>query len=461
MINDLSTIVGIIGIIVTILGIIVGLRTLGISWHGFWFVVVLSVLLTCLVMWGRWQGKLQIWELNAFDHLMRQQPVRGRDKKLLVVSVTQEDIERLNQPDEETGQGARSLSDRTLDRLVKRLKEHKPRVIGLDIFRPGDVDGEQYPNLKASLRTGSLTTVCHPPSKLDQRSIPAPEDAHEDSIGFAGVLRDEDEIIRRHLMLMKVADRNLCQRVKNVPSFSFRLAHSYLEKKYKPEDIKRKDKPNDDFIRLGDIKLHPFDHHAGGYHKANLDEMNRNFQVVLNYRPYQKYEDIAQIISITDILDSNKPSIAAQAEDKLVLIGRTDLVTDMHKTPFTTKHSQKLPGVLLQAQLVSQIIDKFEKKRTLIWACHWLIDACWIWLWSLVGGVIAWQVYSVNWPPVQSLLTLIICGGVAFGILYGLCWYFLNKGGWIPLVPSGLALFIPSGIVAIYKVLKILSKVNI
>ncbi len=452
---------------VSFIGAIVGIVQLVLlmyklfSQYDFWFVIVLSVLIACLIMWLRWQGKLQTWELNAFDHLMRQQPVIGRDKKLLVVSVTEDDIARLDQPDKETGQGLRSLSDNTLDRLVERLKEHKPRVIGLDIFHPWDVDEEKYPNLKASLRTGSLNTVCHfPTTQGDPRRIQAPQDAHEDSIGFANVVPDEDEVIRRHLMLGKVTDINLCKRVNNVPSFSFRLALSYLEQ----EKILRKDPPGHDFIRfsrhdendniIDDIELHPFDHHAGGYHKANLYKEFNNFQVVINYRPYRRYEDIAQIVSLTDILDPNKSSIAEQAKDKIVLIGRTDrFKDDMFKTPFTTETSKKLPGVLLHAQLVSQIIDAAKKKRSLIWTWHWFIDACWIWFWSLVGGVIAGKVCLSGLPQVQSLITVVISGGVAFAIMYGLCWYFLNKGGWIPIIPSGLALFFTGIIVAIYQAL--------
>ena len=119
---NLTDLLTLIGIIVGIIGTIVTLITLNISWHGFWFVIISSLLIACLLMWGRWQGKLQTYELNAFDHLMRQQPIIGRDKKILVVSVTENDIKILNQPYGETGQGARALSDRTLERLLERLK---------------------------------------------------------------------------------------------------------------------------------------------------------------------------------------------------------------------------------------------------------------------------------------------------------------------------------------------------
>lgn len=425
-----------------------------------WIIIVSSLLIACLVMWGRWQGKLQKWELNAFDHLMRQQPVIGRDKNLLVVSVTQDDIAHLDQPDEETGQGLRSLSDNTLDRLVERLQEHKPRVIGLDIFHPWDVDEEKYPNLKASLRTGSLITVCHfPTTQGDPRRIQAPQDAHKDSIGFANVVPDEDEVIRRHLMLGKVTDINLCKKVENVPSFSFSLALSYLKSK----GIKRVDRSNDEAIIFNDghddiFKLTPFDYHAGGYHKVNLYKEFKNFQEVINYRPYRSYEDIAQIVSITDVLDPNKSSIAEQAKEKIVLIGRTDAFKeDMFKTPFTTetyKNDNKLPGVLLHAQLVSQIIDAVMKKRPFIWAFPWFIDALWIWLWSLVGGIIVCRVCLSSLSQVRSLMAVVLLGVFAFVIMYLICWGFLYLGGWIPLVPLGLAVFITGVSVAIYTIFK-------
>ncbi|NEP02487.1 MAG: CHASE2 domain-containing protein [Symploca sp. SIO2E9] len=406
-----------------------------------------------MVIGMRWQGKLQTLELQAFDLLMRQQPIIGRDKRLVVVSITQEDINHLKQPDNETDRTLRSLSDRTLDRLVGILEKHQPRVIGLDLFRPGDVDGRKYPNLEASLKQGDLVTVCNPPSEFDEREIAAPQSSHKKNIGFASVLLDEDDVIRRHLMLRRVKDKKFCKKINNVPSFSLRLALSYLQKK----GITRQDRPEDDFLKLGEVRLPPFNPHSGGYHKDL--KLHKTFQIVINYRPYSEHEDIAKIISVKNLLDN--PEIAQEAKNKIVLIGRTDSVNDKYKTPYTTEHYEKLPGVLVHAQIVSQIIDAVENKRPLIWNWPWWGDALWIWCWSFTGGAIAWTFHLKRSRQFQSLLTLVFSGVVTFIILHGLCWYCLKQGVWIPLVPSRLALLIPimtSFLKAIIAPLKSLSK---
>ncbi len=55
----------------------------------------ISVAVTILLMAVRSLGILQSWELKAFDQLMQLRPAEGRDEHLLIVEVTQEDIEQL------------------------------------------------------------------------------------------------------------------------------------------------------------------------------------------------------------------------------------------------------------------------------------------------------------------------------------------------------------------------------
>jgi CHASE2 domain-containing sensor protein len=44
-----------------------------------------------------------------------------------------------------------------------------------------------------------------------------------------------------------------------------------------------------------------------------------------------------------------------------------------------------------------------------------------------------------------------MAGGTALGILYGLSFGLICQGGWVPLVPSGLALVITGGTVVIHN----------
>ena len=157
-----------------------------------------SVVITILLMGSRWQGKLQTWELQAFDQLMQLRPVAVADRRLLVVRVTAADIKA--QPPEERGGGAASLSDRTLDKLLKILESHQPQVIGLDIYREGSVS-PVYADLKASLRGNDrLISICEgSSSNVNDSGISAPSEVPPHRIGFSDFVLDEDDVVRRHL----------------------------------------------------------------------------------------------------------------------------------------------------------------------------------------------------------------------------------------------------------------------
>jgi CHASE2 domain-containing sensor protein len=51
----------------------------------------------------------------------------------------------------------------------------------------------------------------------------------------------------------------------------------------------------------------------------------------------------------------------------------------------------------------------------------------------------------------SQFLRLGLAGGAALGILYGLSFGLICQGGWVPLVPSGLALVITGGTVVIHN----------
>ncbi len=92
--------------------------------------------------------------------------------------------------------------------------------------------------------------------------------------------------------------------------------------------------------------------------------------------------------------------------------------------------------------MVSQIVSAVLDKRPLLWVWPQWGEALWVWGWSLLGGAIAWRC--------RSLLHLGLAGGVAVGVLYGFCFVLITRGGWVPLVPSAIALVTTSGSVAAY-----------
>ncbi|NER28420.1 MAG: CHASE2 domain-containing protein, partial [Symploca sp. SIO1C4] len=158
-----------------------------------------SFAVTAMVTGLRNLGALQSWELKAFDQLMRLRPQQEPDQRLLLVTITEEDVQ--SQPSEE--RDFASLSDRSLAQLLTKLEQYQPRVIGLDIYRDQPV-GSQYTNLAqqmANSNTGQTPffAIC----KYGNPGVSPPPEVTKEGHGFDNILLDPDGIIRRHLLAVE------------------------------------------------------------------------------------------------------------------------------------------------------------------------------------------------------------------------------------------------------------------
>ncbi len=392
-----------------------------------------SVVITSLVVGVRQLGMLQSLELQAFDHLNQLRPNEGPDPRLLVVTVTEADIQAQNQ---EPGQG--SLSERSLQRLLQKLQQYQPRTIGLDIYRPLPVVSN-YADLKTHLRQSNrLIGVCKvSDSDADELGVPPPPEIPKHRLGFSDVIADGDNnTVRRQLLHLTPP---LTSRCGTKYAFSLQVALHYLETK----GIGAKVTP-EGYLQFGNVVFKRLKAHTGGYQKID----DRGYQLLLNYRPFKSLEDIAPQVTLSDILnDRIPPDLVKELQDRLVIIGVTaPSASDYWFTPYTTGQQpfqKQLPGVFLQAQMVSQILSAVLDKRPLLWVWAEWSEFLWIWGWSLVGGILAWRFWSVL--HLASVIALVL------GILSGLCFLLLAQGGWVPLVPSALVLVATSASVAVYK----------
>ena len=127
---------------------------------------------------------------------------------------------------------------------------------------------------------------------------------------------------------------------------------------------------------------------------------------------------------------------AAQLQDRIVLVGIAHRSTspDYWATPFGASDERQMPGVLVQANMVSQILGAVLGDRSLIWVLPQWGEMLWIIFWSGVGGAIGW------WFRSPRPLILVI-GAVGVG-LYVICLVSLQFGGWLPLLPCVLGVAI-------------------
>lgn len=381
-----------------------------------------SVVVTSLIMGVRQLGMLQGWELQAFDSLIRLRSDEKPDPRLLIVTVTEKDIQKQNIKE------MRSLSDGALMQLLKKIQPHQPQVIGLDIYRNFPVDSN-YADLKTYLQDRRFIAVCEV-GENDYKGIGKPPEVPQDQISFSDFPVDGDGVIRRQLLGMAADPNSFCSAD---ISFSFRVALNYLSSLGVESKLIPENKPySERYWQIGNVVFKKLESDAGGYQQ--LDALG--YQVLLNYR-----SSVAKQVSLYDILngslDDQLPNLV---KNKIVLIGTTaKSFKDYFKTPLSAGQSEEeLPGVIIHAQMVSQIISAVLDGRSLLWWLPGWGETLWIWSWSIVGGILV---------GLRSQFP--IGGAIVFAliILSGLCFVVLLLGGWIPLVPSALALLLTSLII--------------
>lgn len=396
-------------------------------WRGsFCRVFLVSLAISILIIALRYFGIFQSQELQAFDNFMQLQPIEAPDRRLLVVTIDEADIQYQNQMKMPIRW---SLSDRGLEQLLKKLDRYQPRTIGIDIYRDFAVDAN-YTDLVTRLQTDNrIFAPCKvaAPDDGDPNGIPPPPEVPSQRLSFSDFVADEDDILRRHLLHLTPPLNSDCAAKY---AFSLKLALHYLG----VQDIKS-DVTSSGNLRIGNVEFKRLKSHTSGYQGVDA----RGYQMLLNYRSFSSAQAIVEGVPLRDILsDGINPELAESLKDRIVIIGVTaSSSADYWETPYSSRlpsNQKQIPGVFVQAQMVSQIISAVLDGRRLFWWWDWWVEVLWIWGWSLVGGIIGCKVRK----PVHIGLA----GVMALGVLWVICFTIFTQAGWIPLIPSVLALII-------------------
>ncbi len=389
-------------------------------WNRLSTVILMSVVTTATLMGVRHLGMLQTLELKAFDQILRLRPYEGPDPRLLVVTVTEADIQAQN-----SKQRKGSLSDRSLMQLLEKLEPYQPRAIGLDIYHDFPFDPNDADLATRLRRNDRFLTVCQVSDPDDNNpGVPPPPEIPAKRLGFSDVVLDPDGIIRRHLLALTPPPASACTASY---SLSVQLAFRYLETKgILPNYTKEGN------LQLGSVIFKQIDAHYGGY--QGVDAWGH--QVLLNYRSHRWNQEIAPQVTLTQVLTGQlNPNVV---KDRIVLIGITaKSVHDYWSTPYSAGTT---PGVFVQAQMVSQILSAVLDNRPLLWVLPLWGEMLWVWGWALVGGLLAWRFGESLYLGLVALAALSILSGLSYGLLL--------QGGWVPLVPGAIALVTTGGSVA-------------
>lgn len=352
---------------------------------------------------------LEPGELGTYDAFLRARAAareRGADPRILIVTVTERDIQDL---------GAWPLPDGILARTIEALRALGPRAIGLDIYRdvpvpPGSADldealrRDQRVIVVTKFAEGSSSGV-RPPAALKGT----------EQVGFNDVVVDPGGTVRRALLFLDDGQTVLY-------SFPLRLALLYLEK----EGVGLGADPADEtMVRLGRTTIRPLGPRDGPY--VSLDA--GGYQFMADFRG--GHEPFARV-TLGSVLRGEVN--ANMVRGRIVLVGvSADSVKDDFYTPLRGRFGskQQVPGVDVHAHFISQLLDiAVEGRRPLGTPPEW---AKWLWIAAVSGLGVLLGVWSLKpWR-----LALAVAAGLL--LIAGTGFVVFRAGWWWPVVSPGLA----------------------
>jgi adenylate cyclase len=389
-------------------------------------VLIASAAVTVTLIAIRQAGILEPIELGAYDTMLRLRPDESPDPRLLVIGITESDIQKLQQW---------PISDAKIAEILKKIEIMQPRVIGLDVLRDVPLGTGRNELTEFLQQSDRLVGVCLvTDGSTENPGSPPPPGIPPERVGFADFSVDPGGIVRRALLFMKPPDievkdakKHLCNDSSQVlSSFNLQLALRYLQADGIQPRLDAKES-----LWLGSTQIKKLEDYDGGYKKVDL----RGYQILINYRARER---VANQVKLTDVLEGKiDPKLV---KDKVVLIGyTTETVKDLFYTPFSAgkSNNQVMPGVVAHAQVVSQILSAVLDKRPLFWFWPEWAEILWIAGWSVVGGTLAWRIAHPTRLALASGGMLAVCCGASFGIFM--------LGGWIPAIAPSLALIVTGG----------------
>ena len=394
--------------------------------------VALSTLLTSVFVLGlRQVGAFVPAELAAYDAMVGARAEDRLDPRLLIVEVTEKDMR---------SRGQSTPSDALVAQVISTLQQYQPASIGLDLRRDLP-QGEGRAQLLESLRSPNVVVVSKLPELDKDDLIPPPLGVSSSQVSFSNILPDRDLRVRR-AVLARFANMAVLNAVapKDIPeeeratssepasvsmqepvySLGTELAFRYLSA-YAGIEVE-----DDTVLTLGGTRFYPLSSSFGGYRHVDND----GYQMLIRYRAL---EQLAERITLSQVLDNNFD--AALVKNKIVLIGPVSQSSqDLFSTPFNRGDINRTPGVVLHAQVASQILSAVLDGDILPWAWPDWAEVVWIVLLTGVGSGL--MVLTQRGP-------ILIAFGVG-GLLTAMAvsWVCFELGGWVPVAAPVSAFFL-------------------
>lgn len=358
-------------------------------------ILIATLVATTLISGAKKLGGLQRFELFIFDSLVRLKVDQGQDSRLIIVGITETDIQKYGHP----------FSDSEVANVLSIIQQNDPKVVGLDIYRKTEhPPGQDL--LRKQLSKPNLIAITNVGTDPATGEVPPPEGVIWEQVGFNDFSIDPDGVIRRALLFVSSSDRPYY-------SFALRSALAYLPQNDTSFTY------DQDALYINGQKIPRLEAKSGGYEHAD----NRGFQTLLRYR---SRTSPAEIISADDVIE--KRFDAAQFEGKIVLIGAVaPSLKDEFFTPYSAsrEYQFKMAGVVVHAQIISQLLDIAEGRSAQYTFLPPRGELLWLLSWAGLTSFLTWKIRR---PEVLLLVGIVL----SFG-LFGLGWIALSELVWLPI----------------------------
>jgi CHASE2 domain-containing sensor protein/CheY-like chemotaxis protein len=321
-------------------------------------------------------GVFQFLEYAILDQLFRLRPEESGKNRIVVVTIDEPDLSRL---------GRWPISDATLVKLLNKIKQKQPRVIGLDLYRNLPVEPGHQELLKIYASTPNLIGIHKALNNVNSPIVePPPILSDRNQIAACDLVLDADGKVRRYLLSLRVKDTKTKggNQEKTILTLGAKLALTYLEAK----NIQPQHEGKDGILKLGKARFLPLQDSEGGYVGGDVG----GYQILANFR---KSQQGVTRISISDLLADRVP--ANLLKGKIVLIGSTaESISERFYTPYSRSIHSAWSGVELHADLTNQILSASLDNRQLLRGMPDKLGWLWILLWSSVGAILGWEIKS-------------------------------------------------------------------
>ncbi len=361
-------------------------------------------------------GLLQPIELAAFDLTMQIRAIvapEPPDSRLVIITIDEQDLAFQKAKGMQFSRPDQTLSDAALEQLLIQLDRYQPAVIGLDIYRDAVTPG--HPNLVERMKLDSrLIAGClGKNSSRNQLGEGSPSKVPSIRLGFTDFGGDLDGVMRRQFLFGQHEPRSACQAYY---ALSSRVALEYLTTVHHlPITF-----PNNE-LQVANVAFLSLKSRTGAY-----QNLGNSAQILLNYRSMRSPNQIAQSISLRDML--NGTVNADWISHRIVLIGVKMAEEDRWVTPFS-QWQKDVPGVVIHAHMASQILSTVLDHRPSLWVWTVWQETFWIVNWGIGGALLAKR---TNWQCILILISIVGCVVIVF------CSLMLVIGAWLPLAPAVL-----------------------